>query len=114
MRSAGGVLKYALVNDFNTNEVFEITRDEMFTLSQGLTIFMCMKDTERLSNASPMGVMAFHPFSEDEDAWSKMCAAIVEYRKINGTPAPQKEPLLTKDGKVLMIAAVAPPDLRQN
>lgn len=108
------MLKFALVNDYNINEVFEITRDEMFNLSQGAAIFMCMKDTERLSNASPMGVMAFHPLEEGEDAWAKMCGAIVEYRAMNGIQAPEKEPLLTKDGRVLMIAAVAPPDLRLN
>lgn len=107
------MLKYALVNDYNITEVFEITKDEMFTLSQGSAIFMCMRDTERLSNETPIGVLAFHPVAESEEAWSLMCDAIREYRTDHKIVV-ASAPMLLRDGRVLKIMPIPPPDPRLN
>jgi hypothetical protein len=108
------VLKYALVNDFDITEVFEITKEEMILLSQRAAIFMCLRDTERLSNASPMGVLAFHTILNDEAAWAALREVILGVRAATGKPTPKKEPLPTKDGKVFWMVPTIPSDLRLN
>jgi hypothetical protein len=110
-------LRFMLVNDYNTREVFELQLTELNELLGDMAIFMCMKDSIRISQDMPYGCMAFHP-SEivpgGEQAYQLLCEAITELRKTNNTERTD-DPVVTAGGITFRVPL--PPsgmDLRQN
>jgi hypothetical protein len=94
-------LKLALVNAANIAQGIEITEEEMNNLAGSALIFMCFKDTNRLSDAGPGGVLAFHPTMDDPSAYEVLVKAIKKARNIL-SELPEMAMMLD-DGRFLRI-----------
>ena len=110
-------LRFMIVNDYNTREVFEIDLNELNELLTDMALFMCMKDSIRISRDVPHGVMAFHPseiIPGGEQAYALLCDAIRETRGTRGTER-KDDPVVAAAGAKFSVPL--PPsgtDLRQN
>jgi hypothetical protein len=101
-------VKIFLVNEYDTREKFELTKDEATQLLQIDAILVCFSDTERLSENGPVSGICFHPAIDGPAVYAQYLETIREYREIygpNGKAAPEDRNPFT--GKVMTI--IAPP-----
>lgn len=104
------MLIYVLVDSQDTRRTLQMSAAEMEELMDGSVIFMCMKDSQKLSAGTPKGVLAFHQNAAlgSDNTWDLIAEALLEVRKNSDAPKRLEKPLAVSGGSLRSLPLIPP------